>query len=205
MHTYAAAANKCVQDDYSRCHLQHIIPVEPVVAEHRCATAAWRCSASSASQSRPGSQARGLLKTQRTTSVTPSPPTVSHAVSYPPFIPFFSQYLRVGYCVYIYIVALALRLYLHRGCRHRHHSTLCCLRGHTFHITWILDTYACANVHDHLTWSQRQAHISSLTRVRAVVFHAAVFTYGDRGTNVVAVFAAISAAVHIAELNRKDD
>ena len=40
-----------------------------------------------------------------------------------------------------------------------------------------------------------------LTRER-VCFLVAVFTYGDRGTNVVGVFAAISAAVHIAELTR---
>ncbi len=45
--------------------------------------------------------------------------------------------------------------------------------------------------------------IPKFVSVRTVVFHAAVFTYGDRGTNVVAVFAAISAAVHIAELNRE--
>lgn len=38
--------------------------------------------------------------------------------------------------------------------------------------------------------------------VRAPGFYAAVFTYGDRGTTVVGIFAAFAAAVHIAELNR---
>ncbi len=42
----------------------------------RCATAAWRCSPSSASQSKPGSPARDPWKTRRTTFVTPSAPTV---------------------------------------------------------------------------------------------------------------------------------
>jgi hypothetical protein len=35
------------------------------------------------------------------------------------------------------------------------------------------------------------------------MYVSAVFTYGDRGTNVVAIFSAFAAVMHIAELARE--